>query len=200
MQVRSGAVGWLNPVGGSRPLDFCWIQKIPVGVWRAIPGLTNRPLKDRGPGALAEAAQLSAYHGLRLFRVDGPGPRRFGPRGVPLARPKSIKATVDVYGHLAPVSWGRCQTIMRNGLWPDSPAAERRGPRAGSRPARGSGVNRGRLRETCVTVYQANCSVLTGVQLISSVLSEKPLPDEAIGVMLVTGGVGELRGLLVRKV
>lgn len=40
---------------------------------------------------------------------------------------KSIKTTVDDYGHLVPASWDRCRTIMHNALRPGTPAAERRG-------------------------------------------------------------------------
>ncbi|MFD7338093.1 tyrosine-type recombinase/integrase [Streptomyces violascens] len=36
---------------------------------------------------------------------------------------KSIKTTVDVYGHLVPASWDRCRTIMDNVLRPDGSAA-----------------------------------------------------------------------------
>lgn len=39
---------------------------------------------------------------------------------------KSIKTTVDVYGHLVPASWERCRTIMHNALRPDTRAAEPR--------------------------------------------------------------------------
>ncbi|MEU1498744.1 tyrosine-type recombinase/integrase [Streptomyces sp. NPDC005732] len=35
---------------------------------------------------------------------------------------RSIKTTVDVYGHLVPASWDRCRTIMQNALRPDGPA------------------------------------------------------------------------------
>ena len=34
---------------------------------------------------------------------------------------KSIKTTVDVYGHLVPASWDRCRTVMQAALRPDSP-------------------------------------------------------------------------------
>jgi integrase len=34
---------------------------------------------------------------------------------------KSIKTTVDVYGHLIPASWDRCRTAMHNALRPDPP-------------------------------------------------------------------------------
>ena len=34
---------------------------------------------------------------------------------------KSIKTTVDVYGHLVPASWDRCRTVMQTALRPDSP-------------------------------------------------------------------------------
>ncbi|MFG2409625.1 tyrosine-type recombinase/integrase [Streptomyces brevispora] len=29
---------------------------------------------------------------------------------------RSIKATVDIYGHLVPESWGRCRDIMQSAL------------------------------------------------------------------------------------
>ncbi|MFF0969991.1 hypothetical protein ACWDQO_29820 [Streptomyces sp. NPDC003703] len=35
---------------------------------------------------------------------------------------RSIKTTVDVYGHLVPASWDRCRTIMQTALRPDSMA------------------------------------------------------------------------------
>ncbi|MFF3466942.1 hypothetical protein [Streptomyces sp. NPDC002619] len=31
---------------------------------------------------------------------------------------RSIKTTVDVYGHIVPASWDRCRTIMQNALRP----------------------------------------------------------------------------------
>lgn len=34
---------------------------------------------------------------------------------------KSIKTTVDVYGHLVPASWDRCRTVMQAALRPDAP-------------------------------------------------------------------------------
>lgn len=37
---------------------------------------------------------------------------------------KSIKTTVDVYGHLVPASWDRCRTIMHNALRPGTIPAE----------------------------------------------------------------------------
>ncbi|MCZ0975919.1 tyrosine-type recombinase/integrase [Streptomyces albulus] len=36
---------------------------------------------------------------------------------------KSIKTTVDVYGHLVPASWDRCRTVMQTALRPGSPMA-----------------------------------------------------------------------------
>ncbi|MFH8629935.1 hypothetical protein ACH4CC_08675 [Streptomyces lydicus] len=36
---------------------------------------------------------------------------------------KSIKTTVDVYGHLVPASWDRCRTVMQTALRPGSPAS-----------------------------------------------------------------------------
>ncbi|MFD9973916.1 tyrosine-type recombinase/integrase [Streptomyces sp. NPDC059017] len=34
---------------------------------------------------------------------------------------RSIKTTVDVYGHLVPASWDRCRTIMQTALRPETP-------------------------------------------------------------------------------
>jgi site-specific recombinase XerD len=36
---------------------------------------------------------------------------------------RSIKTTVDVYGHLVPASWDRCRTVMQNALRPGASAA-----------------------------------------------------------------------------
>ncbi|WP_247745494.1 tyrosine-type recombinase/integrase [Streptomyces oryzae] len=34
---------------------------------------------------------------------------------------KTIKTTVDVYGHLIPASWDRCRTVMHQALRPNTP-------------------------------------------------------------------------------
>ncbi|MFD4569205.1 tyrosine-type recombinase/integrase [Streptomyces sp. NPDC058467] len=56
-------------------------------------------------------ASTALAHGIPIHEVS----RWLGHR--------SIKTTVDVYGHLVPVSWDRCRTIMQTALRPDATAA-----------------------------------------------------------------------------
>lgn len=53
-------------------------------------------------------ASTALAHGIPIHEVS----RWLGHR--------SIKTTVDVYGHLVPASWGRCRTIMQSALRPDT--------------------------------------------------------------------------------
>ncbi|WP_307847220.1 tyrosine-type recombinase/integrase [Streptomyces sp. F63] len=55
-------------------------------------------------------ASTALAHGIPLHEVS----RWLGHR--------SIKTTVDVYGHLVPASWDRCRAIMHNALRPGAPA------------------------------------------------------------------------------
>jgi integrase len=55
-------------------------------------------------------ASTALAHGIPIHEVS----RWLGHR--------SIKTTVDVYGHLVPASWDRCRAVMQNALRPDGPA------------------------------------------------------------------------------
>ncbi|MEU2862652.1 tyrosine-type recombinase/integrase [Streptomyces mirabilis] len=82
----------------------------------------KKALKDAGitkPGGSPKYTP----HGLRHFFVS-----TALAHGIPLHETsrwlghRSIKTTVDVYGHLVPASWDRCRAVMQNALRPDGPA------------------------------------------------------------------------------
>ncbi|WP_308124957.1 tyrosine-type recombinase/integrase [Streptomyces sp. NEAU-YJ-81] len=56
-------------------------------------------------------ASTALAHGIPIHEVS----RWLGHR--------SIKTTVDVYGHLVPASWGRCRTVMQTALRPGAPTS-----------------------------------------------------------------------------
>ncbi|WP_244187982.1 tyrosine-type recombinase/integrase [Streptomyces regalis] len=74
------------------------------------------------------AARSTPPHGLRHFFAS-----TALAHGIPIHEVsrwlghRSIKTTVDVYGHLIPASWDRCLMIMQNALRPDTPPAMRPG-------------------------------------------------------------------------
>ncbi|MFJ9362160.1 tyrosine-type recombinase/integrase [Streptomyces mirabilis] len=82
----------------------------------------KKALKDAGitkPGGSPKYTP----HGLRHFFAS-----TALAHGIPLHETsrwlghRSIKTTVDVYGHLVPASWDRCRAVMQNALRPDGPA------------------------------------------------------------------------------
>ncbi|MFD8285322.1 tyrosine-type recombinase/integrase [Streptomyces solisilvae] len=56
-------------------------------------------------------ASTALAHGIPIHEVS----RWLGHR--------SIKTTVDVYGHLVPASWDRCRTVMQTALRPGAPTS-----------------------------------------------------------------------------
>ncbi|WP_078872342.1 site-specific integrase [Streptomyces sp. NRRL S-337] len=101
--------------------------------------------RDRGKGAMP-TANTYAYHFRKALKAAGivkpDGSPKYTPHGlrhffastalahgIPIHEVsrwlghKSIKTTVDVYGHLVPASWDRCRTVMQTALRPGSPTA-----------------------------------------------------------------------------
>ncbi|MER6358850.1 tyrosine-type recombinase/integrase [Streptomyces sp. NPDC001634] len=99
--------------------------------------------RERGKGTMPTATTYT-YHFRKALKDAGivkpDGSRRYTPHGlrhffastalvsgIPIHEVsrwlghKSIKTTVDVYGHLLPASWDRCRTVMQAALRPDSP-------------------------------------------------------------------------------
>ncbi|MFE3646472.1 tyrosine-type recombinase/integrase [Streptomyces sp. NPDC059152] len=98
--------------------------------------------RDRGKGIMP-TANTYAYHFRKALKATGivkpDGNAKYTPHGLrhffastALAHGipthevsrwlghKSIKTTVDVYGHLIPASWDRCRTVMQTALRPGS--------------------------------------------------------------------------------
>ncbi|MFC9880269.1 tyrosine-type recombinase/integrase [Streptomyces libani] len=101
--------------------------------------------RDRGKGVMP-TANTYAYHFRKALKAAGlvepDGSPKYTPHGlrhffastalahgIPIHEVsrwlghKSIKTTVDVYGHLIPASWDRCRTVMQTALRPGSPMA-----------------------------------------------------------------------------
>ncbi|MFG2251611.1 tyrosine-type recombinase/integrase [Streptomyces mirabilis] len=82
----------------------------------------KKALKDAGVTKPGGSPKYSP-HGLRHFFAS-----TALAHGIPLHETsrwlghRSIKTTVDVYGHLVPASWDRCRAVMQNALRPDGPA------------------------------------------------------------------------------
>ncbi|MFJ5952539.1 tyrosine-type recombinase/integrase [Streptomyces noursei] len=98
--------------------------------------------RDRGKGIMP-TANTYAYHFRKALKAAGivkpDGNAKYTPHGlrhffastalahgIPIHEVsrwlghKSIKTTVDVYGHLVPASWDRCRTVMQTALRPGS--------------------------------------------------------------------------------
>ncbi|MFE7295128.1 tyrosine-type recombinase/integrase [Streptomyces sp. NPDC057579] len=98
--------------------------------------------RDRGKGIMP-TANTYAYHFRKALKAAGivkpDGSPKYTPHGlrhffastalahgIPIHEVsrwlghKSIKTTVDVYGHLVPASWDRCRTVMQTALRPGS--------------------------------------------------------------------------------
>ncbi|GGU41798.1 integrase [Streptomyces albospinus] len=101
--------------------------------------------RDRGKGTMPTATTY-AYHFRKALKdaaiVKPDGNPKYTPHGlrhffastalahgIPIHEAsrwlghKSIKTTVDVYGHLVPASWDRCRAVMQTALRPDSPTS-----------------------------------------------------------------------------
>ncbi len=101
--------------------------------------------RDRGKGIMP-TANTYAYHFRKALKAAGlvkpDGSPKYTPHGlrhffastalahgIPLHEVsrwlghKSIKTTVDVYGHLIPAPWDRCRTVMQTALRPGLPTA-----------------------------------------------------------------------------
>ncbi|WP_338672659.1 site-specific integrase [Streptomyces sp. SCSIO 30461] len=99
--------------------------------------------RERGKGTMPTATTY-AYHFRKALKEAGivkpDGSPKYTPHGlrhffastalahgIPIHEVsrwlghRSIKTTVDVYGHLIPASWDRCRMIMQNALRPDAP-------------------------------------------------------------------------------
>lgn len=82
----------------------------------------KKALKDAGI-TKPDGSPKYTPHGLRHFFAS-----TALAHGIPLHETsrwlghRSIKTTVDVYGHLVPASWDRCRVIMQNALRPVGPA------------------------------------------------------------------------------
>jgi len=60
------------------------------------------------PGSLRHFfASIALAHGVPLHEVS----RRLGRR--------SVKTTIDIYGHLLPRAWDRCREVLHNAMRPE---------------------------------------------------------------------------------
>jgi integrase len=101
--------------------------------------------RDRGKGTMPTATTY-AHHFRQALKAAGlvtpDGSPKYTPHclrhffastalasGVPIHEVsrwlghRSIKTTVDVYGHLVPASWDRCRTAMQAAFRPGTPAS-----------------------------------------------------------------------------
>ncbi|MGW7002617.1 tyrosine-type recombinase/integrase [Streptomyces sp. NPDC054933] len=101
--------------------------------------------RDRGKGTMPTATTY-AYHFRKALKdagiVTADGSPKYTPHclrhffastalahGIPIHEVsrwlghRSIKTTVDVYGHLIPASWDRCRTVMQTALRPGTPTS-----------------------------------------------------------------------------
>ncbi|QHC25660.1 tyrosine-type recombinase/integrase [Streptomyces sp. GS7] len=129
------------------PLPAFLAEEIDAHLWEwgTVPTAGMEVLfapRDRGKGIMP-TANTYAYHFRKALKAAGivkpDGNAKYTPHGlrhffastalahgIPIHEVsrwlghKSIKTTVDVYGHLVPASWDRCRTVMQTALRPGS--------------------------------------------------------------------------------